>query len=104
MIMLECQDLPHGHGMFLTKGSYSCAEVRHCIESQLPHRMVAGATGQIEDTCTINNPSEERNCMFRRMDRPYFRLDKLPYLVKRDKYKLRYGVRDNLVCPSFDHE
>jgi hypothetical protein len=104
ILLLECQDLPYGHGMFLTTGSYSCAEIKHCIESQLPHRMVAGGTGEPADTCTINNPSEERNCLFKRPDRPYFNLNRLPYLVKREKYKLRYGMRPDLKCPSFDHE
>lgn len=98
MIQLECQDLPHGHGMFLTVGSYSCAEIRFCIESQLPHVMVNGHTGLPDDTCCINNPSEERNCMFRRMESPYFR--NMPYLALRAFYKLRYGVRKDLVCPK----
>lgn len=99
IVLIECQDLPFGHGMFLTKGAFSCADIRACMEEYLPsHKMVDAATGEPADTCTINNPSHERNCMFRNMDKPH--LFKLPFVVQRPAYKIKYDKRENLQCPS----
>ena len=100
-LQLECQDLPEGHPMFLTHGAFSCADVRHCVESQLPHRMVDPSTMELSDACAINNPSHERNCLFRRMERPRL-ADPLPYLLRRTRYKLKYAKRKTLECPPID--
>jgi hypothetical protein len=98
-VMLECQDLPEGHGLFLTKGSFSCADMVHCMQANLPHRLVAASTGEPANTCTTNSPIRERNCMFRRMDRP--KLFKNPKIVDRPVFELEHPKRDNLVCPDF---
>ena len=73
VILLECQDLPAGHPLFLTVGAASCADIKHCIESTLPHRMIDGPSGNPAHACQVNNPTtSERNCAFRRMDRNYW--------------------------------
>jgi hypothetical protein len=98
VIQVECQDLPEGHAMFLTRGAFSCADVQACMQVySTDHVMVAAATGQPHNSCTINSPNNERNCLFRRMDRPYF--TKTPNLLRRDAYDVAYPQRDNLQCP-----
>mgnify|MGYP001580816815 CR=1 FL=1 len=103
ILLLECQDLPEGHGMFLTHGSFSCSEIRQCVEEALPHRMADPRTGEPTDKCPINNPSHERNCVFRLPDRPYFHggVDALPYLLKRPAYQIKHPPRKVLKCPAF---
>jgi hypothetical protein len=98
-MMLECQDLPAGHGMFLTEGAFSCADMIHCIHANLPHRLVAASTGEPANTCTTNSPSHERNCIFRRMDRP--KLFKNPKIVDRAVFEIKQPMNEKLKCPDF---
>mgnify|MGYP001591734146 CR=1 FL=1 len=100
-MLLECQDLPAGHPMFLTQGSYSCADIRDCVHKHLPHRMINPLTGQPSLSCPINNPSHERNCIFRRLDRPFLGGAKMPYLLARPQYELKHPANPALKCPSF---
>jgi hypothetical protein len=101
LIVVECQDLPEGHGMFLTRGAFSCADIRACMKQYSPnHEMVAAANGEPANSCTINNPSHERNCLFRKKGRPFFR--KTPKLLTRKGYDIAHPTRAELKCPSLE--
>ena len=103
VILLECQDLPAGHPLFLTVGAASCADIKHCIESTLPHRMIDGPSGNPAHACQVNNPTtSERNCAFRRMDRNYWwggtwrpKVFGLPFVP------LKGNVSKGFTCPIF---
>merc|ERR1711991_64153 len=99
LILVECQDLPEGHGMFLTKGASSCADIRACMKQYSPeHVLIDPKTGEPSNACAINNPSHERNCLYRKMHRPHFR--RTPNLLKRPAYEIKYEPKKDLTCPS----
>lgn len=108
VIVLECQDIDHRrlNQAALTVGVFTCSELQHCIEAALPHRMVSGATGQLgRRVCPANNPTDEHNCVFRRMDRPFFdsshALLSKPHVVSTGERLIQHAPRSGLQCPAF---
>jgi FkbM family methyltransferase len=99
-IMVECQDLPLGDARFLTRGSFSCAEIIACLATLSPeHQLVHPLTGKPQNYCAYNSPRvEEFNCVFHRPDRPFWATPP-PILTIHPGRSIEHPVRNEFRCP-----
>ena len=94
-----------------TSAAFNCGEVRQCVESALPHRLVDAVSGRKAPTNVCHLVASEpatsevsRFCVFRHMDRPFFEGRRPPAFLATPTVALtaRDGhVEAHSSCPLF---